>query len=318
MAALFAASFLAVACADDIPVPTLDPTAADAVRFRQAHGLTADPSHVRRVADDPAAVLDYGVPLLPLEAQEIEARPARARAVTSVVRAYAALHLEEFGGLYIDHARFGVVTVLWTANAETHAANLAEGLAGVGPVLVRQVRTTEADLEALSARIAADQEWLAEIPAVLQAVEVDVVENRVRMFVSSPSSLAADLIWNHYEVYRDVLLIESDGTGAALAPIATIRGRVVTAEGTEPGNNSFMVVAHGPGPGPCAGDVDEMGHGVNPDGTFEIQCSAGPWTIAIQDAPIAGPNGVDLGHRDVLVPPGGAIDIVITLDRIAP
>lgn len=319
LAALTAFLVATTGCGEAAPdgrilIASLDPATADAVRFRQAYGLIAEPSHVRRVADDPAAVLDYGVPLLPFEVQEIEARPARARPVTEVVRAYAALHLEEFGGLYIDHARFGVVTVLWTANIETHAANLAEALADVGPVIVRPVRTTEADLEALSARIVADQAWLAEIPAVLKGVEVDVVDNRVRMFVSSSSSVAADLIWSHYEVHRDVLLVESDGTGSALAPLATIRGRVVTADGSTPGNNSFMVVARGGGSAPCAGDVDEMGHGVNADGTFEIQCSAGSWTIAIQDAPIAGPDGVDLGHLDVLVPAGGVLDIVIELD----
>jgi hypothetical protein len=111
-----------------------------------------------------------------------------------------------------------------------------------------------------------------------------------------------------------MLIVVSDGTGAALIPIATIRGVVVTAEGGAPGDNTFLVVTRGPGPGHCGGDVDEMAHGVGAAGAFEILCAAGTWTIAIQDAPIAAPNGVDLGHVDVVVPQGGVLNVLITLD----
>jgi hypothetical protein len=298
--------------------PELDAETAKALRFRTDFGLRADLEFIEAIAVDPRAVMDYGVPLLPEEVREIDRRAADAERIVPIVRMYVAGFAAEFGGLYIDQAHGGRVTVLFTDHLAEHDLALREQLFGVGPVVVRQIRFSEPELTAQQDRISADVDWFDTIDAKLTSVGLDTIGNRIEVTISSRNARAPGLIAAHFQVPPGMLNVHSDGTGAAFIPIVTIRGTVVTADGRTPGNNEYMVLARGPGPGACAGDVDEMGHGVNPDGTFEILCAAGSWTIVIQDASAGPPDGVDLGHAHVVVPPGGVVEMVITLDPPSP
>ena len=61
-----------------------------------------------------AAAMDYGIPLLPFERDELEGRPNGEEAVVGRDPGYLAEHADVFGGLYIDQAHGGVVTILVT------------------------------------------------------------------------------------------------------------------------------------------------------------------------------------------------------------
>lgn len=295
---------------EPIPVVTETPdrVTLDAIRFRMDLGLRADLPFVRAVADDPAAVLDYGVPLLPAEVREIERRGAASEAIVPVVRSYAAEHPEDYGGLYIDQQRGGAVTVLWTANVEEHATALVDRLAGIGPVVIRHVAHTETALDDLSRRLGSDRDWLAEIPAALQAIETDVIANRVTMYVSSRNPAVADLIWARYGVGPDVLAVVSDGTGVALEPWGTIHGLVVDVPAAVLAELTLSYRSDRPGAGCGMGDV---GFGIAPDGTFELPCQGGHWTI---EASRTIDDVVARGEVDLA--PGGTA--TMTLHPIAP
>lgn len=298
-----------------VAVETPSPDEPDAVRFRSAVGLRADAGYVRVVASDPAASsVEFGVPLLPDEIAELEARPRDGDAVRAAIQAYAELHLDEFAGWYLDRDRAGALTTMWTDHLDRHVLAIGALVHPAASVAFRSARFSLASLNALQERISADWDWMRGAGIAPLGVGINEIGNRVELDVSSTDPAAPFTVAAHYAAPLGMLEVRSDGTGAALVPIATVRGIVVTASGAAPGENTYLVVTRGPGPGRCGGDVDEIAHGVGPDGRFQILCAAGSWTIAIQDAPIGGPNGIDLGHLDVLVPGGGVVDIIITLD----
>jgi len=77
--------------------------------------------------------------------------------------------------------------------------------------------------------------WFATVPAVLLAAGVDVPTNRTYIRISSPNRDAERLIAEHFG-WQGKVMVESDGTGAALLP----RG-------------SLVVVARGPSGAPVGG-----------------------------------------------------------------
>jgi hypothetical protein len=297
--------------------PELDRATLEALRFREEFGLRADLEFITAVAANPLAVMDFGVPLLPEEVREIERRGADAERIVPVVQSYAAGFPAEFGGVYIDQSSGGRVTVLWTDHLAEHDAALREKLFGIGPVVLRQVRYSEVDLGNLQNRIGEDQVWFKSIQAMLQSVGLDTIGNRIDVSISSKNAGAKGLMINRYAVPPDMIEVLSDGTGAAFIPVATIKGRVVTANGKPPGQNGYDITTRSQGPGSCGGDIDGVGHGVTPDGTFEIPCQAGTWTIAIRDL-VPGVDWVELGHAEVVVPPGGIVEMLIKLDPAVP
>ena len=306
-------------CASPAPTPPaaesqeIDAATADAIRFRTELGLRADVEYVRAVAADPTAVMDFGIPLLPAEAREIERRSRDAENIVPVVQTYATRVPDEYGGVYIDQAHGGRITVLFTDNLAQHDAALRERLAGIGVVVLRQVRYSEAALTDLQLRISGSDAWFATIPAKLQGVGLDTIGNRIDVSVSTKNPAIQGLVIDHFGVEAAMVNVSSDGTGAAFLPVATIRGRIVTADGNAPGPGDYDITATSDGPGICGGDIDGVGHGAAADGTFEIPCNPGTWTITIRQL-VPGADWLDLGHADVVVPEGGIVDMTITLD----
>ena len=297
------------------PGASLDPVLARsaiayAIAQRRLFGLRADVDWVEQVAADPRATMDpLDFLMLPEEAAEFYQHQADFEAVGQAVQAYGEAHASEFGGVWIDQERHTVVSA-WTANAELHRIAILAALGKAGPLEVRVVRYSEAELRALQDRLSADLDWFAGIDAMMTSTSVDVMTNRAELSISSANPQATALIFQRYGVAPDKLRVISDGTGILLQPRGTVHGRVVLPDGKAPGRNDWMLnwVPDRPG-----GDCGEMvGYGVEPDGAFELPCAPGGWTIAVQ-APV-NDGWLDIGTSHVLVPAGGDVDLAITVD----
>ena len=127
---------------ESTPIPeaslpaSLDDETREAVRLRTEYGLRHDLAWVREVAADPTAVMDFGVPMLPVETASLFARNELADPVRRVLDGYG--HTDEFGGLYIDNAQGGVIVVLWTTDPAVHDAAIRPQLPPCHPLESRQ------------------------------------------------------------------------------------------------------------------------------------------------------------------------------------
>jgi hypothetical protein len=288
----------------------LDAETREAVHLRTEYGLRHDLAWVREVANDPTAVMDFGVPMLPSETASLFARNELPTPVQAALNAYG--HTDEFGGLYIDHSQSGVVVVLWTTDPTTHEAAIRPELPRCHPIEFRQVKWSERELRGWQDRISADLDWLAEIPAAFQGVGVDTRANVVDFEISSASRDAADRIIAHYDAPTGMIRVESDGTGAVLLPSGTVVGRVLLATGRPLGPNDLMLDAGSPDdpPGWCGGG--DIGYGVREDGRFDFPCKAGRRTILIKDWTSDGEHPV-VASVVVDVPANGEVEVDIQL-----
>ncbi len=293
------------------------PDAADlayAMSQRKLFGLRSDEAWVRQVVADPRAqtqVLDF--PMLPEEEAEFEARQSDFETIAAAVNEYAVGHRDEFGGVWIDQSGHTVVAA-WTANADLHRLAILARLGTAGPLDVRLVRYTDRQLNDLTDRLFADPGWYKTIPAAPLSGGADTMHNRVEFQVSSANPQAALLILAHFGVAPDMLAVSSDGTGIALQPRGKVLGSVVTADGKAPGRNSLQLAWHPDRPDGRGGDCGDMvGYGVLEDGVFELPCAPGGWTITVQAS--SGDGWVDVGSGHAVVPAGGTVKLVITLEK---
>lgn len=292
-----------------VPLPAdLDEDTRVAIEMRADYGLRFDLVWVRQVAANPRAVMDFSIPMLPEETQTLFARNALPDPVLIVLAGYG--HGDQFGGIYLDNALGGVVVVLWTADVAAHEAAIRPRLPDCHPVLFRQVRWSEAELREWQDRIFRDSDWFATIPAAARGFGARVSENVVTVEISSANPNAAAIIVAHYDAPAGMIRVESDGTGEALLPWGTVKGRVVTRDGKAPGENQLSV-AQGPGGAPGACGAGDIGFGVLPNGNFEYRCQVGPRIIEIQDLPAPAPA---LGRGLVVVPANGVVFVQIVID----
>jgi hypothetical protein len=283
--------------------PELDRATAAAVQFRTSFGLRADLDFIRAVAKDPTASDEFGVPLLPAEVADIQRRGANADRVVPIVQRYAAEHPAAFGGLWIDQEHGGIVTVAFTQDAELHGRELAARLAGVGVVAIRSARYNESELRALQDRIVADDAWFKTIPAQLRGVGIDVIQNAVEIDISTANPRITDLIVARFGIPADAVIVNSDGTGVALEPWGTIRGKIVDVPPKVFPELTLQYTSDRPGAECGMGDV---GIGPGADGTFELPCQGGHWTIQ------AGRNVEDIVAEGVVdLAPGGRASVVL-------
>jgi hypothetical protein len=300
-------------CAAPPPSPSIRPTVAAtpeldlatsaAVRFRTSFGLRSDLDFIRAVAKDPAASDEFGVPLLPAEVAEINRRGANADRVGPIVRAYAAEHPAAFGGMWIDQEHGGLVTVAFTEDADLHGRELATRLAGVGVVAIRSARYSERELRALQDRIVADDPWFKTIPAQLRGVGVDVTKNAVEIDISTANPSITELIVARFGIPADAIVVNSDGSGVALEPWGTIRGKIVDVPPKVFPDLTLQYTSDRAGAECGMGDV---GIGPGADGTFELPCQGGHWTIQ------AGRTIDDIVAEGVVdLAPGGRASVVL-------
>jgi hypothetical protein len=262
---------------EDLP-SDLDPALAEAIRFRRDAGLRSDLAFVRTVAQDPRTSTDpYDVPLYPEELADFHRRHDESGAVAPIVRNYAGLHADEFGGLYIDEGTRAGVVSLWTDHLAEHAAGVRKAVGPDARVAFGQVRYAEVDLRRLQNQVSAEwkADWMAAIPAAFQSVGVDIEASQVRFQVSSANPDAEAIIEAHYG-FGDRMRVESDGTGRILIPWGTVTGRVT---GITSKDTWLSLHWTSPDLGDCGGG--DMGYGVNDDGRFELPCQVGTWTIIV-------------------------------------
>jgi hypothetical protein len=190
------------------------------------------------------------------------------------------------------------VISLWTDHLAEHAAAIRELVGPDARVAFAQVKYPERELRALQEELAKDLEapWLADIPAVFFGLGVDIIASQVVFEVSSANPDAVAIIEAHFGL-GDRLRAESDGTGAALVPWGTVRGRLTPFEGLDPG--SLILRWTGTDPGDCGGG--DIGFGVAHDWTFELPCQAGERTIIVAGEGDNEEGWVELGHATVTV-----------------
>jgi hypothetical protein len=294
---------------DDPPATVLPSDLLDAMRLREEFGLRADEAWVRAVAADPAAVLDYGVPMLPFERDLIDQRATGDDGVVSVVQAYLDDRPDVAGGLYIDQARGGIVTVLVTDDPGPHDAALRAQIGAAARIAVRQVRWTEAALTDLQERISSDQAFLASIPARMTVSSVDIIGNVVELSISSAAPDAVARIQTHVGAEPGQLRIASDGTGLLLQPAGRIVGHVIAPAGTDLEMLSPQYEAD-----VDIGPRDAVGIAIADDGTFVID-RLPPTGYTVTILQLGGDAALEVGRARVTVPPGGAarVDIPVRL-----
>ena len=320
--ALFLVGAVVLACAEQAAPSSADPAPpsvdapeglttteiAQAIALRREFGLRADEGWVREVAANPAAVMDFGVPLLPFERDEIMGRPNGGDELTSALHAYLAEHADVSGGIYIDQARGGIVTVLVTDDPKPHEDAIARLIGPDTAVAVRQVRWTEADLNELHERIVADQAFLQSLPARMKSTATDTIANVVELSISSAVPDAAERIIAHFGA-QGRLRVVSDGTGVLLQPTGRILGRILAPPGTDFTNLSPQFEAD-----VDIGARDAMGIPVLPDGTFVIE-RLPPATYTVTILEFGDVGNTEVGRGTVVVPPGAVVALEIPLDR---
>jgi hypothetical protein len=270
------------------PLPSdLEPDIRQAIEMRRGLGLRFDLAYVLATESDPRAnsqVFDFR--MYPEEEAKVFADQAAQRTIGEAIKAYATKHREEFGGYYIDREDMpGVVVALWTDHLESHEAAIRSTIGEIAPFAVRQVNYSEAELRAIQDRVTADwrASWVATIPAVIQGVGVETIENVVVVEISSANPNAAAIIESHYDL-GNRLRVESDGTGAALAPWGRITGVVTRADGTSLGESAEDLILDWGDTrddiGSCGGG--DIGYGVDGRGRFDVPCQIGRRTIFVK------------------------------------
>ena len=137
------------------------------------------------------------------------------------------------------------------------------------------------------------------------------------MQISSAVPGAADIVRRHYETALQLpagmLVVMSDGTGAALRPGGTLQLFVLRPNGKPVGANALGISWEStdlPGLGCGVGD---MGYGPGyGDGGAELPCQEGTWRIRVMNA------GVELGAGAAFVKAGETVDLTIKLTADPP
>ena len=279
-----------------------------AVALRREFGLRDDEAWVRAVAANPTAVMDFGVPLMPFERDEIMRRPSGEEGLTTAPQDYLAKHADVSGGIYIDQAAGGIVTILVTDDPGPHEVAIAELVGPDAAVAVRQVRWTEAELVDLQDRISADDAFLASLPARMKGSGVFIIDNVVELSISSAVPDAGERIAAHFGA-KGMLRVDSDGTGILLQPTGRILGRIVAPPGTDFTSLSPQFEAD-----VDIGGRDAMGIPVQPDGTFVIE-RLPPATYTVTILELGDVENTEVGRGTVVLPPGAAVALEIPLRR---
>ena len=168
-----------------------------------------------RVRTDPAAVLDYGVPLLPDEVARIESRSVAAEQAMPTIEAYGVSHADEFGGAYLDHERGGVIATHWTGNLESHARGLWAELREIAPgtpVRLQLVQHPLAELEHLQVQLTDDIDSWSEEGIAITAILLDVVNNELEVGVADLEPGEAEQLIQEYGGDRIRVTAMEEGT----------------------------------------------------------------------------------------------------------
>jgi hypothetical protein len=158
------------------------------IRFRGIYGLQADAEWAVAVARNPAASDDFGVPLLPSEAQQVVDAASSAERLLPSAERYAAT-FSGFAGAWLDLPHVVIAFTGPTTDRRTEAAALFGS-----QVEVREVQYTLGELEAFFASVQSDTDWFPSIGEELVDTSLDLAANRVSLHLRSPDPAAEMLI----------------------------------------------------------------------------------------------------------------------------
>jgi hypothetical protein len=166
----------------------LEPGEVEALAVREQYGLRADVDWIRRVANDPSAVVpeEYGIPLMPDELGDLLSRRWPNTLIVQL-RAYGEQFPEDFATAYINEKASGAI-VKFKANLDRHRAALAV-LPLDGPVIVEAADWSLKELNAFLGRVKDEQRWIESTGAKWVNPVVYELENRVVIRYEGPAGL---------------------------------------------------------------------------------------------------------------------------------
>jgi hypothetical protein len=168
--------FLGTATGESKPISEND--LSQAIAFRTQFGLDADPSFAQTVASNPEASSALGIPLLPEEIADLDARDAAVAAIGPLIGLLEAD--PTYAGIYVDQSKGGRFVVSTTGSGKAAAAAIASALPKGATAQIVNVAHSMADLKAAMDRVTAEDAGLSH-RAGLSAEWIDPKANRVHI-----------------------------------------------------------------------------------------------------------------------------------------
>jgi hypothetical protein len=284
---------------------------ARAVAFRESFDLPADSDWVQAVASMPDAVPNvpaFGMPLTDNEVALLTHRAQTTEAVSTEVQRFVRDRPEGWAGLYVDG---GYVVAQFADLTPDLERRLRAGISPDAPLVVRSVRWTTDELDALRDRIRGD-EWL---PARYRLLDlgVDVRRNEVQLQVAASDDTAIDVIRRHYGD-PEMLIVTIDGVGAEPAHEGSLFGHVIDANGASvPG----LDVEHTPGRSSVS-PTHDVGIATNASGVFYVaDIAADDYLVRVYDSMasdgtyLEGSDRRLVGEMRITVNPGTTSEVTI-------
>lgn len=178
------------------PVATAEPPAEleEWIAFRESFGLRADRGWVLQVADDPAATMDAGIPLLPWELDRLGAAIQSTGPIIEVLTRYGQRFPDSFAGVIVEGQ---TVILLMADHVDGHRAVLERVMRDPTRFDVREVRWSMKALTAFASTVEAERDWF-------DTVSVDLVQaypnarGTVDVRILAPSDDVEPLVLSHF------------------------------------------------------------------------------------------------------------------------
>lgn len=193
----------------DLQMP---PRFAEDIRFRREFGLNASLAHIRRLHNvrseaAPRSEANYGVLLTPSEQNEMRRRDRVSNEVGEV-RQWAIKNVRDrFGGIWIDQDAGGLVYAAFTDDPERYRPRIEAMLSEPQNLRLQRASYSEAELDALHARIGSETGDLHEEGIEVREISTATDRNTVQIGVASADSRTVSNLENRYgpgrvEVYQ--------------------------------------------------------------------------------------------------------------------
>jgi hypothetical protein len=160
-----------------------EPDLTDAIRFRERFGLSTSPDRIERLDSDAAANREFDVPLTAEEAEEMHRR-GRISPALDDLHVYIAEHPDDFGGVFIDNPRGGVVVLEVTEQAKaterSQALDLIPGwIEHDTKVVQNSIGELDGTQEAINDLIRKDDDRVSDIVGIDHVIRENVLRIRV-------------------------------------------------------------------------------------------------------------------------------------------
>jgi hypothetical protein len=189
----------------------------DAIRFRTDLGLDADSAYVLHVATDPKASSSaYGIPLLPAEQADLDARGQLQRQLWPL-EDYIADHPQEIAGIWLDqqHGQLVVVQQTGSVALSSPAADLVPAGA---TVRIQQVTFSHDLLAGVAAAISSDIKALGGQGIPVVSVGIDVPNNLVKVGLNPVSAAATEALKSKYRAALEFVSAQPLEPASAASP----------------------------------------------------------------------------------------------------